>query len=132
VVFESPLNMLCDSPSNYIREQECLEFIAEIPTVWDETKGVSGKVEDHIVMARRSGDVWYVGGMTGWDSKSLELSLDFLPEGEYTVEIFVDGANAYRLARDYKKVVSALPADRKLTVQMAPGGGFAAIIKPIR
>ena len=132
VVFESPLNMLCDSPSNYIREQECLEFIAEIPTVWDETKGVCGKVGEHIVVARRSGDVWYVGGMTGWDSKSLELSLDFLPEGEYTIEIFVDGANAYRLARDYKKVVSALPADRKLTVQMAPGGGFAAIIKPVK
>ena len=132
VVFDSPLNMLCDSPSNYMREQECLKFIAEIPTVWDETKGVSGKVGDHIVMARRNGDVWYVGGMTGWDSKSLELSLDFLPEGEYTVEIFVDGANAYRIARDYKKVVSALPADRKLTVHMAPGGGFAAIIKPVK
>jgi alpha-glucosidase len=132
VVFESPLNMLCDSPSNYMREQECLEFISDIPTVWDETKGVSGKVGDHIVMARRSGDVWYVGGMTGWDPKSLELSLDFLPEGEYTVEIFVDGANAYRLARDYKKVVSSLPADRKLTVHMAPGGGFAAIVKPVK
>ena len=132
VIFDSPLNMLCDSPSNYMREQECLEFIAEVPTVWDETKGVSGKVGDHIVMARRSGDVWYVGGMTGWDPKSLELSLDFLPEGEYTVEIFVDGANAYRLARDYKKVVSALPAGRKLTVHMAPGGGFAAIIKPLK
>ena len=132
VVFESPLNMLCDSPSNYMREQECLEFIADIPTVWDETKGVSGKVGDHIVMARRSGDIWYVGGMTGWDSKSLELSLDFLPEGEYTIEIFVDGANAYRLARDYKKVASTLPADRKLTVHIAPGGGFAAIIKPVK
>jgi alpha-glucosidase len=132
VVFESPLNMLCDSPSNYMREQECLEFIADIPTVWDETKGVSGKVGYHIVMARRSGDAWYVGGMTGWDSKSLELSLDFLPEGEYTVEIFVDGANAYRLARDYKKVASTLPADRKITVHMAPGGGFAAIIKPVK
>ena len=132
VVFESPLNMLCDSPSNYMREPECLEFIADIPTVWDETIGVCGKVGEHIVMARRSGDVWYVGGMTGWDSKSLELSLDFLPEGEYTVEIFVDGANAYRLARDYKKVASTLPADRKLTVHMAPGGGFAAIIKPVK
>ena len=132
VVFESPLNMLCDSPSNYMREQECLEFIADIPTVWDETKGVCGKVGEYIVMARRSGDVWYVGGMTGWDSRSLELSLDFLPEGEYTVEIFVDGANAYRIARDYKKVVSTLPADRNLTVHMAPGGGFAAIIKPIK
>jgi alpha-glucosidase len=69
--------------------------------------------------------------MTGWDSKSLELSLDFLTEGEYIVEIFVDGANAYRIARDYKKVTSNLPADRKLTVHMAPGGGFAAVIKSI-
>ena len=132
VVFESSLNMLCDSPSSYMREQECLEFIADIPTVWDETKGVCGKVGEYIVMARRSGDVWYVGGMTGWDSRSLELSLDFLPEGEYAVEIFVDGANAYRIARDYKKVVSTLPADRNLTIHMAPGGGFAAIVKPVK
>ncbi len=132
VVFESPLNMLCDSPSNYMREQECLKFIADIPTVWDETKGVCGKVGEHIVMARRSGDTWYVGGMTGWDSRSTEISLDFLPEGEYTVELFVDGANAYRIARDYKKITSALPSDKKLTVHMAPGGGFAAIIKPVK
>ncbi len=132
VVFDSPLNMLCDSPSNYMREPECLEYIAQIPTVWDETKGLCGEVGKYIVMARRSGDVWYVGGMTGWNPKDLELSLDFLPEGEYTVEIFVDGANAYRIARDYKKVVSALPADRKITVHMAPGGGFAAIIKPVK
>ena len=132
VVFDSPLNMLCDSPSNYMREPECLEYIAQIPTVWDETKGLCGEVGKYIVMARRSGDVWYVGGMTGWNPKELELTLDFLPEGEYTVEIFVDGANAYRIARDYKKVVSALPADRKITVHMAPGGGFAAIIKPVK
>jgi alpha-glucosidase len=131
VVFDSPLNMLCDSPSNYMREPECLEYIAQIPTVWDETIGLCGEVGKYIVMARRSGDVWYVGGMTGWNPKELELTLDFLPEGEYTVEIFVDGANAYRLARDYKKVTSNLPADRKLTVHMAPGGGFAAVIKPI-
>ena len=131
VVFDSPLNMLCDSPSNYMREPECLEYIAQIPTVWDETKGLCGEVGKYIVMARRSGDVWYVGGMTGWNPKELELTLDFLPEGEYTVEIFVDGANAYRIARDYKKVASNLPADRKIAVHMAPGGGFAAIIKPI-
>jgi alpha-glucosidase len=76
-------------------------------------------------MARRSGDVWYVGGMTGWNPKDLELSLDFLPEGEYTVEIFVDGANAHRIARDYKKTLSDVPADGKVAVHMAPGGGFA-------
>ena len=128
VVFDSPLNMLCDSPSNYMREQECLKFIAEIPTVWDETKGLCGEVGKYIAMARRSGDDWYVGAMTDWSSRELVLDLTFLPEGSYQVEIYRDGANAHRIARDYKKEIVDLPSDRKLTVKMAPGGGFAAKI----
>ena len=128
VIFDSPLNMLCDSPSNYMREQECLEFIAEIPTVWDETKGLCGEVGKYIAMARRSGDEWYVGAMTDWSSRELVLDLSFLPEGSYQIEIYRDGANAYRIARDYKKEIIDLPSDRKLTVNMAPGGGFAAKI----
>ena len=125
VVFESPLNMLCDSPSNYMREKECLEYIAQIPTVWDETKGLCGEVGKYIVMARRRGDVWYVGGMTDWSERGLHLDLDFLPEGDYIVEMFVDGANAYRIARDYKKIVTEVSADGHIDVIMAPGGGFA-------
>ena len=125
VVFESPLNMLCDSPSNYMREQECLEYIAQIPTVWDETKGLCGEVGKYIAMARRSGDVWYVGGMTDWSERTLTLDLNFLPEGEYVMEMYVDGANAHRIARDYKKTLADVPADGKVAVHMAPGGGFA-------
>ena len=125
VVFDSPLNMLCDSPSNYMREQECLKFIAEIPTVWDETKGLCGEVGKYIAMARRSGDVWYVGGMTDWSERTLTLDLNFLPEGEYVMEMYVDGANAHRIARDYKKTLADVPADGKVAVHMAPGGGFA-------
>ena len=128
VVFDSPLNMLCDSPSNYMREKECLEFIAGVPTVWDETKGLCGEVGKYIAMARRSGDEWYVGAMTDWTSRELVLDLTFLPEGSYEVEIYRDGANAHRIARDYKKEVVELPSDRKLPVKMAPGGGFAAKI----
>jgi alpha-glucosidase len=125
VVFDSPLNMLCDSPSNYMREQECLEYIAQIPTVWDETRGICGEVGKYIVMARRSGDVWYVGGMTDWSDRTLSLNLDFLPEGEYVMEMYIDGANAYRIARDYRKTLADVPADGKIDVHMAPGGGFA-------
>ena len=128
VVFDSPLNMLCDSPSNYMREKECLEFIAGVPTVWDETKGLCGEVGKYIAMARRSGDEWYVGAMTDWTSRELVLDLTFLPEGSYEVEIYRDGANAHRIARYYKKEVVELPSDRKLPVKMAPGGGFAAKI----
>lgn len=128
LVFESPLNMLCDSPSNYMREQECTEFIASVPTVWDETRGLDGKVGEYIVMARRSGDDWYVGAMTDWTPRTLSIDLSFLPEGEYSVEIFRDGANADRVGRDYRKEIVNLPDSRKLTAVMAPGGGFAARI----
>ena len=130
VIFDSPLNMLCDSPSNYMQEKECTGFIAAIPTVWDETRGLDGKVGDYIAMARRSGNVWYVGAMTDWDARSMVLDLSFLPEGEYEVELYRDGANAYRTARDYRKENISLPADKKLVVKMAPGGGFAARIVP--
>ena len=91
----------------------------------DETKGLCGEVGKYIAMARRSGDVWYVGGMTDWSERTLTLDLNFLPEGEYVMEMYVDGANAHRIARDYKKTLADVPADGKVAVHMAPGGGFA-------
>ena len=127
VIFDSPFSMLCDSPSNYMSEAECTGFIADIPTVWDETKALDGKVSDYIVMARRSGDKWWVGAMTDWDARDLEIDLSFLPAGNYTIEIYKDGINADRAARDYKKVVEDFTPG-KLNVHMAPGGGFAAKI----
>ena len=126
VIFESPLNMLCDSPSNYLKEKECTEFIAAVPEVWDETVGLEGKVGEYIAMARRSGSDWYLGGMTDWSAREMTFDLSFLPEGEYKVELYSDGINADRAACDYKKTTFDLPADKSLTVKMMPGGGFAA------
>lgn len=128
VIFESPLNMLCDNPSNYKAEQECTDFIAAVPTVWDETRALDGKVAEYIAMARRHGDVWYIGALTDWNRRTLTLDLSFLGEGDYKAEIFRDGINADRAACDYKKIVVPVPADRKLQVEMAPGGGYAARI----
>ena len=128
VIFDSPLNMLCDSPSNYMNEKECTEFIANVPEVWDETRGLAGEVGKYIAMAKRKGSEWYVGAMTDWSKRSLTLDLAFLPEGEYVVELYKDGINADRAARDYKKEIVELPADSKLEVNMMPGGGFAAKI----
>ena len=128
VIFESPLNMLCDNPSNYMREPECTEFIAGIPTVWDETVALDGKVGDYVAIARRKGDVWYVGTLTDWTPRAMDLDLSFLGDGNYQMELFKDGINADRAARDYKKEVIAVPANRQVTVNMAPGGGFAAKI----
>lgn len=128
IIFESPFNMLCDSPSNYMREEECTGFIASVPTVWDETRVLDGRVSEYVAMARRAGDDWFVGALTDWSSRTLTLDLSFLGEGNYRLELFRDGVNADRAARDYKKEVLPVPADRKVTVRMAPGGGFAARI----
>lgn len=128
VIFESPLNMLCDSPSNYMSEKECTKFIAEIPTIWNETVALSGKVGESIVMARRSGDTWYVGGLTNWDARDVIVNLDFLGGGEWEIELFRDGVNAHRAGKDYVKETLVLPASRELFVHLAPGGGFAAKI----
>ena len=128
VIFESPLNMLCDNPSNYRREAECTNFIADIPTVWDKTVALDGKVGEYVAIARQHGNDWYVGALTNWDARELTLDLSFLGEGNYTLELFKDGINADRAARDYKKEVIPVPTDRKLKIKMAPGGGWAAKI----
>ena len=128
VIFESPFNMLCDSPSNYEREEECTGFISRIPTVWDETVALDGKVGDYVTIARRSGKEWYVGGLTDWNPRDVVLDLSFLGEGNYKMELFKDGINADRAACDYKKETLSVPADRKLKIHLAPGGGYAARI----
>ena len=132
VVFESPLNMLCDSPVKYRAASECARFIADVPSVWDETVALDGKVSEYIVMARRKAEVWYVGAMTDWNARTLEMELDFLPEGNYKVEIYQDGANADKFATDYIKYEIDLQPDRKLKIQMAPAGGWVAKILPCR
>ena len=128
VIFDSPLSMLCDSPSNYKKEQECLQFIADVPTTWDETRALEGKAGEYVAMARRKGSTWYIGAITNWDARELTLDLSFI-EGEPLMEIFRDGANAHRAARDFKQDWKHFPADGKITVKMAPGGGWAAVLR---
>ncbi|WP_195663514.1 glycoside hydrolase family 97 protein [Bacteroides congonensis] len=129
IVFDSPLNMLCDSPSNYLREQESTDFIAEIPTVWDETIVLEGKMGEYVITARRKGDVWYVGGITDWNKREMIIDLSFLPDADYCMELFCDGINAHRKGSDYLKKMDSLPQNKTLLITMSPGGGFAAKIK---
>ncbi len=128
VVYEAPLQMLCENPSIYKKEQESVDFITQIPTVWDETVVLKGSVGNYIAVARRNGEKWYVGAMTDWDPRELELDFSFLDEGEYTMEVFKDGANATRYAQDYKQETLEVNNDTKIVSQLAPGGGWAAII----
>jgi alpha-glucosidase len=130
VVFESPLQMLSDSPSNYLREPEAMEFLAPVPTEWDETKVLDARIADYVLVARRNGRDWYVGAMTDWTPRELEVDLSFLSEGSFMMEAYQDGINADRYASDYKKTTGPVNKTTKLKIRLAPGGGWAARIHP--
>jgi len=130
VVYEGPLQMLADSPTNYLHEPETMEFLAAVPTEWDETKALSAKIADYVVVARRNGRDWYVGAMTDWTPRSLDIDLSFLGDGSFTIDAYQDGINAERFASDYKKTTSSVNKGSKLKINLAPGGGWAARIHP--
>lgn len=129
-VFFSPLSMLCDSPSNYRKNVECAEFIASVPTVWDETVVLDGKIGEYIVTARRSGERWYVGGMTSWTPRTLEVDLSKLGVAAgATVELFCDGKDAAKDATSYCRKAITLSESRTIKIELAPGGGFMMVTK---
>lgn len=128
VVFDSPLVMLCDTPTNYIEEPEVTSFIARMPVAADRTQVLQGKVGEFIVTARRVGENWYVGGLTSWTARNITLPLDFLSDGEYEAEIMIDGVNASRIGEDYVLKTQSVDKSSVLDIEMASGGGFAMII----
>ncbi len=132
VVYESPLQMLADSPSNYLREPEAMEFLASVPTVWDETKVLDARIGDYVIVARRKGRDWYVGAMTDWTPREIEADLSFLPAGPFQMEAYQDGINADRYGSDYLKVRSRVDRNTKLKIRLAEGGGWTARIYPER
>lgn len=127
VIYESPLQMLADNPTHYLREPENMEFLARVPVVWDETRVILAKIGDYIAIARRNGKEWYIGAMTDWTPRELELNLDFLPEkSEYKADIFMDGPNAHRNGNDYKRIDKTFSKGSVIKINLAPGGGWAA------
>lgn len=128
IVFEAPLGMLADNPTAYMREQECTNFIAGVPTVFNDTKALDGQVGQYVTIARQHGLTWYVGAMTNWTNRDLQLDLSFLDDGTYEAEIFKDGMNADRDATDYTREVITVTKNNKLTLSLAPGGGWVARI----
>ncbi len=128
LIFDAPLTMLCDSPSNYMQEPECTDFIASIPTEWDETVALDGKIAEYVVIARRSGSTWYIGALGNWDARDLTVDLSPLGIQHVEGEAFVDGANAHRAARDYRKVETSVHG-AVWKVHLAPGGGAVLVLK---
>lgn len=132
VVYESPLQMLCDTPTAYEQNPECLEFLADVPTTWDETRVPKAKVADYVMVVRKKGSEWYVGALTDWNLRELSLDLSFLPKGSYTAHIIADGLNSHRIAVDHTHTTREVTADMVLALKLAPGGGWAAKIVPKR
>ena len=127
--FEAPLQMLADSPTKYMQNQECTDFIAQIPTTFDETVALDGQLGEYTVIARRKGTTWYLAAMTDWTPRDLTIDLSFLGEGNYTADIFADGVNAMREATDYKHTIRSVTAGERLNIHLSSGGGWTAIIK---
>ena len=126
IVHDSPFTMLCDAPTNYLNEQECVDFIASLPVEVDSTFIASGELGKYIVTVRKKDVNWYIGGMTNWDERDVQLDFSFLPEGmSYTAVLFKDGVNANKQAEDYRKETIRINKDSRLTLHLASGGGFA-------
>jgi alpha-glucosidase len=129
VVYEAPLQMLADSPTRYLQEPEIMQLLGSVPTTWDETRVLAAKIGDYVAVARRHGNDWYIGAMTDWTPRDLELDLSFLPTGSFQMIAYQDGANSDRLGADYKKASSAVTKTTKLKIHLASGGGWAAQIR---
>ena len=128
--FEAPLQMLADSPTKYMQNQECTDFIAQIPTTFDETIALDGKLGAYTLIARRKGTIWYVAAMTDWRPRDLTVDLSFLSPGQHEADIFADGINATKEATDYQHHHQKVSTTSRLNIHLSSGGGWTAIITP--
>ena len=138
-IFDAPLQMLDDSPTKYMQNQECTDFIAQIPTVYDQVVPLDGKLGEYVVVAKRKGVRWYIAAMNNWQARDLTVDLSLLIKMNETnnkleklngrANIFADGINADREATDYKHSQRQINSDDKLQIHLAPGGGWTAIVE---
>jgi len=127
--FEAPLQMLADSPTKYMQNQECTDFIAQIPTTFDETIALDGQLGAYTLIARRKGDVWYLAALTDWTPRDLTIDFSFLSPGQHEADIFADGINAAKEATDYQHLRQTVHSTDRLPIHLSSGGGWTAIIR---
>ena len=131
VVFDAPLVMLSDMPTSYEQDPAILGFLKAVPTVWDETVGVDGRIGEFAVLARRKGNEWWVGAMTDWDERRVDVPLSFLAAGGFEATVYADGANASRTATDYKVTTQIVDATTRLPLALKQGGGAVVRLRPV-
>ncbi len=130
-IYDAPLQMLADSPTQYLKNQECTDFMVQIPTQFDEVVPLAGQLGEYVAVAKRKGATWYVAAMTNWQERDLILDLGTIKGLNATADIFADGINADREATDYRHTSQQVKTGDKLTIHLAPGGGWTAILTPI-
>ncbi len=131
VLYDAPLQMLADNPSNYLADTACTAFIAQMPTVWDTTIALDAKVGQYAVVAKKHGNKWYIGGMTDWNARDLQVSLNFLGSKKYSMSVLKDGINADDHAADYALETKQVTGSQTITVSMRKGGGWCAVLTPV-
>jgi alpha-glucosidase len=132
VILNSPMTMLPDSPSDYYREQECTDFLADIPVEWDETRLLKGKIGRYTILGRRAGEEWFVGAITDWDARTFTLNTEFLKSDKYQVDIIRDGINADTRGEDYKRSSVVIHSGDSIELNLVSGGGWVARFTPIK
>jgi len=125
VVYYAPMQMLCDAPTAYEKYPDILDFLADVPTTWDDTHALDGKIGEYVALARRKGADWYIGALTDWTERDIRLNLSFLGKGNYEATIFTDGVNANRHAEDYQIKKQRLVETDTLDITLKSGGGVA-------
>ncbi len=130
VVYESPVQMFCDTPTAYMQEPDYAAFLTAFPSTGHETVPLAGKLGDHVAVARRHGDAWYVGAMAGEHARKVRISLSFLGDGAYDAVVYRDGLNAHRIGIDHVREERRVTASDTIELELAPGGGWAAQLRP--
>ena len=132
VVFESGLQMLADNPTLYYNNLDCIDFISNVPTTWDETVPLQAEVGQLVAVAKRKTDKWYIGAITNNKQQERELVLDFdflEPNKTYNMTYFEDGINAGRQAMDYRRKEMKIKKGDKLPIKLVRNGGWTAVLE---
>lgn len=129
LVFENPMPMLADRPDHY-EGQAGFDFLCKMPTTWDETRFVAGEPGEYVILARRHGREWFLGGITNWTPRTLDVPLTFLGLGSYAATLYVDGSLDEERPNEISQVSKDLNPQSRLTISVAPGGGFVGRLAP--
>ena len=129
VVLESGVQMLCDNPTRYYENEDCARYIASVPTTWDETRALEAKAGEYVIVAKRKGSKWFIGGITNGIERDFSIKLDFLAPGRHRMTAFKDGVNAGYQAMHYNKVEKNVDSTETVDIHMARNGGWAAVIE---